>query len=115
MTEKENGFYTERGNVMRSLNVYSEHIKNSPLGSIKENISASPGAEKETILNYLKSGSVIAAISGVAKDVFTNEDIKGEWFLMSDGVYEWSSDIIYYYEKYNLILLDEFIRYVLKQ
>jgi len=34
---------------------------------------------------------------------------------MSDGKYQWRSDIIYYVEKYDLELPEEFVNYVLEQ
>jgi len=33
---------------------------------------------------------------------------------MNDGKYTWRSDVIYYFEKYNLKLPDEFVKEVLK-
>ncbi len=34
---------------------------------------------------------------------------------MSDGKYEWRSDVIYYVDKYDMELPDEFIQHVLAQ
>ena len=89
---------------MKTLNIYSEYIKNSSVGSVKDNILDKPDENRQKVLNHLKNGKIIASIVGSAKDVFTNQVINGEWVLMTDGVYEWSSDIVYYYEKYNLNL-----------
>lgn len=66
-----------------------------------------PGKEK--ILKYMKSGKVIAAAPGRLKDVFTNEPIKGEMLVYSDGVYYWGSEAIYYFDKYNMKLPDGFL------
>ncbi len=98
---------------MKTLNIYSEYIDHSSVGSIKENISNVIDEKKSKVLNHLKNGEIIAAIVGKAKDVFTNETINGEWVLMTDGIYEWSSDIVYYYEKYNLILPTEFVNHAI--
>ncbi len=95
---------------MKFLNVYSEYIKNSSIGSIKENISIEADENKSKILKHLKNGKTIAAIAGIPKDVFTGERINGKSVLLTDGIYEWSSDIIYYYEKYNLKLPTEFLK-----
>lgn len=94
---------------MKSLNRYSEYIKNSTVGSIKENVSDSAMDGKSTVLSYLKSGRRIGAISGSSRDIFTDKPIKGELIVLSDGEYEWTSDIIYYFDKYNLALPSEFI------
>ncbi len=99
---------------MKTLNIYSEHINHSFVGSIKENVSNVEDKNKSKILNHLKNGEVIAAIVGTAKDVFTNEVINGEWVLMTDGIYEWGSDIVYYYDKYNLILPTEFLNHAIE-
>ena len=98
---------------MISLNIFSEYIKDSVVGSIKENISAVADANKAKVLKHLTSATAIASIAGTAKDVFTGETIGGEWVLLSDGKYEWTSDIVYYYENYDLILPDDFIGHVL--
>ncbi len=99
---------------LKSLNIYSEYIKNSKVGSIKDNISTTVNPYKEDILEHLRRGKHIAALCGGARDIFTGKPIKGEWLLLSDGEYKWTTDIIYYFEKYNLILLDEFVYYVYK-
>lgn len=112
--EKGNGFYIERDNYMKTLNVYSEYINDSSVGSIKENISNAKDDNKSKVLDHLKNGKILAAIVGTAKDVFTNDVINGEWVLMTDGIYEWSSDIVYYYEKYNLILPTDFVNYAIE-
>lgn len=112
--EKGNGFCIERGNYMKTLNIYSEYINDSYVGSIKENISNSKDKNKSKVLNHLKNGEIIAAVVGTARDVFTNQAINGEWVLMTDGTYEWTSDIVYYYEKYNLILPPEFVKHAIE-
>lgn len=68
--------------------------------------------EKQFILNYLKSGTVISAAAGTAKDVLTNEKIPGEWLLLTDGVFSWGTDTIYYFEKYNIDLGRDFLDYL---
>lgn len=97
---------------MKDLNVYSEHIKNSMVGSIKDNISRVPDVNKDKVLDYLKQGTIIAGCPGILRDVFTGERIPGCWSVYTDGVYEWESDIIYYYETYNLRLPSDFMEYV---
>ena len=66
-------------------------------------------------MDYLKRGKILAGCPGILRDVFTGEKICGGWLLYSDGVYSWESDIIYYYEKYNLRLPRDFIDYVCKK
>lgn len=97
---------------MKSLNIYSDYIKGSLVGSIKENLKFAPDSHKAQILKYLRSSNVIAAIPGRITDLFTQKPVNQENLLMSDGTYEWSTDIVYYYDKYNLALPDDFIDYV---
>ena len=69
---------------------------------------------KEQILRYMKSGRVIAAAPGRLKDVFTNQPIEGQMLAYSDGDYYWGTETIYYFEKYNLKLPDEFVQRALR-
>ena len=63
----------------------------------------------------MKKGKVIAVAPAIVRDVL-NPDVRlPELFLMSDGKYEWRSDVIYYVEKYDMALPDEFIQHVLSQ
>ncbi len=76
----------------------------------KDNISQSVDKNKSKILNYLKNGTVIGAAPGILKDSFTQKQIDGQWLLMTDGIYEWDTKLIYHYETYNLVLPQEFIK-----
>ena len=87
--------------------------------SISEALKASalPNAieQKELVLRYLKNGKVVATAAGRAYDFLTGEEILGEYLLYSDGVFEWSSSLIYYFEKYNIKLEGDFISHVLSK
>ena len=95
------------------LGKVKELYKGDELPSIKDMISGEPVAEKQTILEYLKNGRKGATAAGFATDVITGERIPGEFCCFSDGKYGWRSDTIYYFEKYNLKLNDDFINDVL--
>lgn len=77
-------------------------------------VTAVPIEGKDKVLNYLKSGSVIAVAPGIPKDVLTGQKIPGDMTLQSDGEFEWRSEIAYYFDKYNLKLPDEFIEIAIK-
>ena len=101
---------------MKSLNIYSDYMSDSTVGSIKDNISEKPIENKTVLLKYLKNRRAIASIIGVPIDVISGETITDDgWLLFSDGEYEWSNDIVYYFENYNLKLPDDFINHVLKK
>jgi len=81
--------------------------------SIQDLISDEPIAGKSKVLSYLKSRPVSAAAPAVLIDVITGESIQSALTSHNDGVYWWRSDVIYYFEEYNLKLPDEFIEHVL--
>ena len=74
-----------------------------------------PMKEKEKVLEYMKNAEHIAYSPGIARDVFHPEIWTTEVSLMSDGKYQWRSDIIYYVEKYDMELPEEFVEHALRQ
>ena len=92
-----------------------ELLKNDKYPSIKTFINK-PMEEKEKVVQYMNTRSeVIAAAPAIVRDVLNPEVKIPELLLMSDGKYQWRSDIIYYVEKYDLELPEEFVNYVLEQ
>ncbi len=69
--------------------------------------------EKKRILSYLRSGTVVSAAPGIMKDVLNGEPTGREMLVYSDGQYAWKSDVIYYVEKYNMRLPEEFIDHIM--
>ena len=51
---------------------------------------------------------------GRALDVISGEKIDRTLCMYNDGEYAWRSDIIYYVEKYNMRLEEDFVNKVLK-
>lgn len=76
-------------------------------------ISANPIDGKAKVLRYMKKAKVIATAAGSAKDFLTGETIRQPLTCQSDGQYTWRSDIVYFFEKYNLELPEAFIQKVL--
>lgn len=71
--------------------------------------------EKNTVLKYLKKYSEdCVAIACVATDYVTGETLNESILSYDDGVYCWTNEEIYLFEKYNLKLNDDFIEHVLK-
>lgn len=81
---------------------------------IKHHIGNNHFTGQQQIVEYLKQGKCIASAAGRAKDIFTGKTINEELTFMTDGKYEWRSDIAYYVEKYNLRLSKDFEDYVLE-
>ncbi|MDD7793338.1 hypothetical protein [Clostridium sp. 'White wine YQ'] len=82
--------------------------------SIKELINR-PIKNKEKVIEYMKKSKVIAQAPAVGRDLINSNNTTLELSLMTDGDYEWRSDIIYYVEKYDMELPEEFIKHVLSQ
>lgn len=88
--------------------------KDSKYPSIKDLINK-PIEEKEKVIKYMKKCKVIAVAPAIVRDILNPNNKIAELCLMSDGEYEWRSDIIYYVEKYDMGLPEEFIQHVLSQ
>ena len=69
--------------------------------------------QKDKVLQYMKNAKVAAAAPGIARDILTNDYISGSLKVYSDGEYAWRSDVIYYVEKYDMGLPEEFIDHIL--
>lgn len=91
-----------------------EIYKDRSIPSIYDLIQDEPIAQKNKVLEYLKNGKVEAYAPGRLKDIISGEKIEGDICCYTDGIYEWRSDTIYYFDKYNLKLEDQFILHVLK-
>jgi hypothetical protein len=88
--------------------------KDAKYPSIKDLINK-PIKEKKKIIEYMKKCKIEAVAPAIVTDLI-NPDIKfAELYFMSDGKYGWRSDIIYYLEKYDMELPEEFVQHVLKQ
>ncbi len=91
-----------------------EIYKDDEYPSIKEMINK-PIKEKETVIKYMRSCKVTSASPAIITDLI-NPNIKfAELCSMTDGKYAWRSDVIYYVEKYDMELPEEFIKHVLNQ
>lgn len=79
--------------------------------SIKDYIGkAQYGEDKTKILQYLQSGSIIVYCCGTCDDVINPENgIAGVPSFFTDGKWVWPGDLIYYVDRYNLLLPSEFV------
>ena len=84
--------------------------------SIRELLSEKPIQVKGKVLWYLKNVPIMAVSPGrMNQDVFSGKNILSSLVIHSDGIYSWCGETIYYFEKYDLILPEDFIRHVLFQ
>ena len=80
---------------------------------LKNYISKVPVADKNKIVEYLYKGKIELMRSNVRNDIIDSEaGTIGAEIWRTDGVYKWSSSLIYYFVNYNLKLLDEFLDYI---
>lgn len=82
---------------------------------ILNNLSKTTLKEKEIIIRYLSSRAfAVYAASAPALDIISGDYSEHYGRAgYSDGQYEWTSEEIMYFEKYNLKLDDDFIQHVL--
>lgn len=81
-----------------------------------EHISKKPIKGKEKILEYLKNGQKKAIRCSSVYDYVKDEPLLNEsmvteaaW-LFTDGEFNWDSEEIYHFEKYNIELNKEFLK-----
>lgn len=80
---------------------------------LKQYVSEVPVADKNKIVEYLYKGKIELIRNNEKNDIIDSEaGAIGAEIWRADGVYKWSSSLIYYFVKYNLKLSDEFIKYV---
>jgi hypothetical protein len=88
--------------------------KDDKYPSIMELINK-PIKEKKKIIEYMKKSQVIAVAPARVYDVINPDNKIPELFIMTDGKYGWRSDVIYYVEKYDMELPEEFIEHALNE
>lgn len=74
-----------------------------------------PIKEKEKVLKYMKSCKISSVAPAIVTDLIEPKIKFAELYSMNDGTYGWRSDLIYYVEKYDMELPEEFIQHVLSK
>jgi hypothetical protein len=92
---------------------------------MREFMAASPWDEQERVLDYLRSGQILAVPMGAdLPDWFdrparANPEIAGRRVggvtPMTDGVWFWPAGLIYFIEKYNVMVPREFVEHAARQ
>ncbi|WP_160680904.1 hypothetical protein [Clostridium sp. C8-1-8] len=91
-----------------------ENYKDNRYPLIKDLINK-PIIEKEKIIKYMKECKITAVSPAIVTDLINPENKIIGLYSMNDGKYAWNSDLIYYLEKYDMELPEEFIEHVLRQ
>lgn len=97
------------------LGKYKEIYHNDSFPSVSDFISNEEMENKTVILDYLRKGKVTAASPARIVDVISGERIDVSLKMLEDDEYAWRSDLVYYFEKYNLKLSDDFIAHVMSK
>ena len=92
--------------IGKSREIYNDQT----LPSIKDNQRKLDSTTKEKIIGHLKTGKITASSPAILRDVFTEEPLGSPLYMQTDGKYAWRSDVLYYFEKYDLDLGEEFIK-----
>lgn len=71
--------------------------------SINDYISDKPFENQQKVVDYLRSGNIVAACPGIDSDVLSKDDKpSGVPNMLTDGKWLWFGDLPYYVENYNL-------------
>ena len=96
------------------MNRVTKEIDVRSVIGLHSNISDVEYENKEQILNYLKKETFIFVRLDILRDIFTGDTISYENRVLGDNEYVWSDELIYYVEKYNAKLPNEFVNHILK-
>nr|WP_296078469.1 hypothetical protein [uncultured Ruminococcus sp.] len=98
---------------MKSISNYREFTKNPNDISFNDELNV-VCKDKDTVLRYLKKfDKECIVLTCASTDFVTGKLLKSSIFVHNYGVYCWTNEEIYHFEKYNMKLNDDFIQYVL--
>ncbi|WP_136467458.1 hypothetical protein [Flagellimonas onchidii] len=99
---------------MKALGFVKEHENMNNEVKNFEEFHYSINPYKNEILKYLKTGETIAVTMNIIKSLYNGDDnIIGGVVYFTDGNWIWTNYLIYYLEKYNIEINNEFVDYVL--
>lgn len=82
-------------------------------GPIQEWLLREPYEDKQRILGYLRSGYVGDIATEISEDVLSADSRPIDvLYLLSDGVWEWPSDLTYYMDVYDVGLHPDFLVHI---
>lgn len=95
------------------LGRYREFGAGDDAPSLLHDLHAPPHPDKERILRYMEHGHIHMVSPGFVTDVVTGEITRKRAAHLNDGVYSWTTGLIYHVAAYDLRLPDDFIRHIL--
>ena len=100
---------------MLHITDYKEFFGDPKNSALNHLALGSPIPEKQVILRYLNNAPQQGICASSMYDIVEKHSTFKTRKFFDDGVYEWTNDEVYHFEKYNLELDPEFIQYVLKK
>ena len=98
---------------MKIIGQFDEFGPGMGYPSIHGYLHGIPHPHKEQILMHLRNGQVHMVTATRIVDIISGEQTNIELYFMNDGFYSWSSRILYYVDKYNLRLPDDFVDHIM--
>lgn len=98
--------------MKKSICNYKEFDDKSNYPSVKTAIG-SRNKNRDMILAYFKQFEPVVAVARPVTDYISDEKQKESVLGYTDGVYWWTNEEVYHFEKYDLKLNDSFIRHIL--
>jgi hypothetical protein len=81
--------------------------------SLKASIADTPQEHEAEILYYLEHGILFIATPGIVFDVLANSrKIIGAPHILTDGIWAWPKDLVYYVKKYHCRLPEDFVEHM---
>ena len=66
--------------------------------------------EKPSVLSYLRSGRKIILIAGPTRDLLDDSmPLIGSGHVFTDGMWQWTEDVLFFIEKYDVAPPDDFL------
>lgn len=96
---------------MKFITDYKE-LGGNQNASLLDYLEKEPIDNKEKTLDYLKNGKDNGIRCSVVYDYVKDESMSETIKLFTDGEFNWDSEEIYHFEKYNLRLNEDFIKKV---
>jgi len=86
-----------------------EHLPDSP--SLRDACGKRTPNDKDKVVRYLRSAVVFIFSPGVVDDCFDGS-YAGSMSLLTDGTYAWPGSLAHYVERYDVVLPEEFERFM---
>jgi len=81
--------------------------------SLYDAILTASSLNKSKILCYLKAGDVLGFGQRITQDILLKDKkVIGCELTLTDGLWIWPSDLVYYFEEYNISLDDDFVSHM---